>query len=77
MLFGTESIWFPYLKAHRTSFGAFAMKCLSASDSFIASAQHNEAKREKMLRHAQRLEDGVLMAAKTDGYYNPVWRPLR
>lgn len=75
-VWNTESIWFPYLKAHRTSFGAFAMKCLSASESFIASAQHNEEKQEKMLRHAQRLEDGVLMAAEKDGYYHPVWKPL-
>lgn len=75
-VWNTDSCWYHYLKAQRVSMSRFAKKCLSAAGAFVDIAEKKPEKAKKYQLHAQRLEDGVLMALDNDGNYTPVWSDI-
>ena len=75
-VWGTDSPWYPYLRAQKVGLGGFAKKCLSASSAFHRRASEELEKSDKFLRHAERLEHGVIHALDNNGEYSPVWREM-
>lgn len=75
-VWGTDSPWYPYLRAQKVGLGGFAKKCLSASSAFRKQALEKPEKATKLLRHSERLEYGVVHALGNNGEYSPVWREM-